>query len=82
MTKRRTEKSGGEPAGDFMEVGKEVAPGMRLRCICHGHTDTIGRITWSHCGRFIASPFPRQDHLHPGRQDALIVNRYSRERTK
>ncbi|VFN07937.1 MAG: WD domain-containing protein, G-beta repeat-containing protein [Candidatus Kentron sp. G] len=39
-----------------MEVGKEVVPGMRLRCICRGHTDTIGRIAWSPCGRFIASP--------------------------
>ncbi len=33
-----------EPAGDFMEVGKEVVPGMRLRCICRGHEGTIGRI--------------------------------------
>ena len=45
-----------QPAGDFMEVGKEVVPGMRLRCICRGHTGTIGRIAWSPCGRFIASP--------------------------
>ncbi len=44
-----------EPA-DFMEIGEEVVPGMRLRCICRGHTDTIGRIAWSPCGRFIASP--------------------------
>jgi hypothetical protein len=33
-----------QPAGEFMEVGKEVVPGMRLRCICRGHTGTIGRI--------------------------------------
>ncbi|MHC4166657.1 MAG: WD40 repeat domain-containing protein [Planctomycetota bacterium] len=39
-----------------MEVGKEVVPGMRLRCICRGHKGTIGRIAWSPCGRFIASP--------------------------
>lgn len=45
-----------EPARDFMEVGQEVVPGMRLRCICRGHTGTIGRIAWSPCGRFIASP--------------------------
>jgi len=45
-----------EPAGDFMEVGKEVVPGMRLRCICRGHQGPIGRIAWSPCGRFIASP--------------------------
>lgn len=43
-------------AGDFMEVGKEVVPGMRLRCVCRGHNGTIGRIAWSPCGRFIASP--------------------------
>lgn len=35
-------------------------PGMRLRCICRGHYDTIGRTAWSPCGRFIASP--SQDH--------------------
>jgi hypothetical protein len=40
-----------QPAGAFMEVGKEVVPGMRLRCICRGHTGTIGRIAWSPCGR-------------------------------
>jgi hypothetical protein len=49
----------GEPAGDFMEVGKEVVPGMRLRCICRGHQGTIGRIAWSPCGRFIALFFTR-----------------------
>ena len=43
----------GEPAGDFMEVGKDVVSGMRLRCICRGHQGTIA---WSACGRFIASP--------------------------
>ncbi len=41
---------------DFMEVGHEVVPGMRLRCICRGHTKTILCIAWSPCGRFIASP--------------------------
>ena len=45
-----------QPTGDFMEVGKEVVPGMRLRCVCRGHTGPIGRIAWSPCGRFIASP--------------------------
>ncbi|MBP85786.1 MAG: hypothetical protein CMJ64_03570 [Planctomycetaceae bacterium] len=34
----------GEPAGDFIEVGKAVVPGMSLRCICRGHQGTIGRI--------------------------------------
>src|SRR6185369_15644845 len=47
---------GKETAGEFVEVGKNVVPGMRLRCICRGHTGTIGRIAWSPCGRFIASP--------------------------
>jgi len=50
--KRRRE----EPADDFMEVGKKVVPGMRLRCICRGHQGAIGRIAWSPCGRFIAPP--------------------------
>nr|VFK32059.1 MAG: hypothetical protein BECKMB1821G_GA0114241_110113 [Candidatus Kentron sp. MB]VFK35129.1 MAG: hypothetical protein BECKMB1821I_GA0114274_110114 [Candidatus Kentron sp. MB]VFK76992.1 MAG: hypothetical protein BECKMB1821H_GA0114242_108814 [Candidatus Kentron sp. MB] len=36
-------RMGEESAGDFTEVGKEVAPGMRLRCICRGHTGIIGR---------------------------------------
>ena len=53
-TKRLT--TGSEHTGDFMEVGQEVVPGMRLRCICRGHTESIGRIAWSPCGRFIASP--------------------------
>jgi len=44
----------GEERGDFM-VGKEIAPGMRLRCICRGHTGPIGQIAWSPCGRFVAS---------------------------
>ena len=51
-----TAKRSGEPAREFMEVGQEVVPGMRLRCICRGHTGTIGRIAWSPCGRFIALP--------------------------
>ena len=41
---------------DGVKVGEESVPGMRLRCICRGHTGTIGRIAWSPCGRFIASP--------------------------
>ena len=45
----------GEEPVEFMKVGKEVVPGMRLRYIFRGHTDTIGRIEWAHCGRFIAS---------------------------
>ncbi len=52
MTKRKSKHENEE----FMEVGKEVVPGMRLRCVCRGHTGPIGRIAWSPCGRFIASP--------------------------
>ena len=50
----------GEPPAmdeaDGVRVGEEPVPGMRLRCICRGHTEPIGRIAWSPCGRFIASP--------------------------
>jgi len=41
---------------DGVRVGEEPVPGMRLRCICRGHQGAIGRIAWSPCGRFIASP--------------------------
>lgn len=41
---------------DGVRVGEEPVPGMRLRCICRGHQGPIGRIAWSPCGRFIASP--------------------------
>jgi WD40 repeat protein len=41
---------------DGVQVGEEPVPGMRLRSICRGHQGTIGRIAWSPCGRFIASP--------------------------
>lgn len=37
-------------------MSKNLFLGMRLRCTCSGHEDAIGRITWSPCGRFIASP--------------------------
>ena len=53
---RSSKKPQREEPKDFMEIGKEVVPGMRLRCICRGHTGTIGRIAWSPCGRFIDSP--------------------------
>jgi WD40 repeat protein len=43
-------------SADGVRVGEEPVPGLRLRCICRGHTGTIGRIAWSPCGRFIASP--------------------------
>ena len=41
---------------DGVRVGEEPLPGMRLRCICRGHRGTIGRIAWSPCGKYIASP--------------------------
>lgn len=45
MAKKTPQRS--KPAGDFMEVGKEVVPGMRLQCIWRGHQGTIRRIAWS-----------------------------------
>ncbi len=41
---------------DRVEVGELAVPGVRLRRICAGHDGWIGRIAWSPCGRFIASP--------------------------
>jgi hypothetical protein len=43
-------------SADGVRVGEQPVPGMRLRCICRGHQAAIGRIAWSPCGRFIASP--------------------------
>lgn len=60
-----------EPAGEFMKVGREVVPGMRLRAICRGHQGTIGRIAWSPCGRFIASPEINFFWNHVGRARVL-----------
>ena len=71
MAKRRSRQKGteqkftglvptGEPPAmgeaDGVRVGEEPVAGMRLRCICRGHQENIGRIAWSPCGRFIASP--------------------------
>ena len=55
MSKQREKLSDIDEA-DGVKVGEEPVPGMRLRCICRGHTGIIGRIAWSPCGRFIASP--------------------------
>lgn len=60
-TKAAREQSGRKrtPEGDSADgvrVGEEPVPGVRLRAICRGHEGTIGRIAWSPCGRFIASP--------------------------
>jgi len=53
-TKKETPQKSSE--ADWVRVGEEPVPGMKLRCICRGHTGFIGRIAWSPSGRFIASP--------------------------
>lgn len=55
-TRRPNVNSAAADEADGVQVGEEPVPGMRLRCICRGHHGTIGRIAWSPCGRFIASP--------------------------
>ena len=44
-----------EPA-DGVRVGESPVPGLTLKRILRGHTDTINRIAWSPDGRFLASP--------------------------
>lgn len=38
------------------EVRNSLPPGVKLVCTLRGHTDYIGRITWSPDGRMLASP--------------------------
>ncbi|HEV2765268.1 MAG TPA: TIR domain-containing protein, partial [Pyrinomonadaceae bacterium] len=38
------------------DASRPYPPGLRLRHMLHGHTQRIGRISWSPDGRFIASP--------------------------
>ena len=42
----------GEPGCEFMEVGQEVVPGMRLRCICRA----AKFIPWIGDGMAVALP--------------------------
>jgi len=56
-----TAARGKEPAGEFMEVGQEVVPrdaaAVHLSRTYRNHrTHRPSQITWSPCGRFIASP--------------------------
>ena len=35
--------------------GVEVIPGLKLRCLCIGHTDSVTLVTWSPAGDRLAS---------------------------
>jgi WD40 repeat protein len=41
---------------EFIEIGGSPVPGITLKSIFRGHTDSINRIAWSPDGRFLASP--------------------------
>ncbi|HXF41542.1 MAG TPA: TIR domain-containing protein [Blastocatellia bacterium] len=40
----------------FTEIGGSPVPGLTLRHVLRGHTDSIGRIAWSPDGAYLASP--------------------------
>lgn len=53
VEKKVTDKSEVE---EFLEIGGSPVPGLILRHVLRGHTDSITRIAWSSNGRYLASP--------------------------
>lgn len=43
-------------SADNVRVGESPVPGLTLKYILRGHTDSINRIAWSPDGKFLASP--------------------------